>query len=84
MALNFAKETAAKDERTLTRPGFFEDYSDPDDVNRFNQMKRYGSIIKVRPEKLEEYKRLHADVWQGVLFGTKTYKSCVEQYKIRS
>ena len=30
-------------------------------------MKRYGSIIGVRPEKLEEYKRLHAGVWPGVL-----------------
>ncbi len=30
-------------------------------------MKRYGSIIKVRPEKLEEYKKLHAAVWPGVL-----------------
>jgi L-rhamnose mutarotase len=30
-------------------------------------MKRYGSVIKVRPEKLEEYKRLHAAVWPGVL-----------------
>ena len=30
-------------------------------------MKRYGSVIKVKPEKLEEYKRLHAAVWPGVL-----------------
>ncbi|WP_284645578.1 L-rhamnose mutarotase [Paenibacillus silviterrae] len=30
-------------------------------------MKRYGSVIKVREEKLEEYKRLHASVWPGVL-----------------
>lgn len=30
-------------------------------------MKRYGMVIKVRPEKLEEYKHLHANVWQGVL-----------------
>ncbi|MHB8995557.1 MAG: L-rhamnose mutarotase [Armatimonadota bacterium] len=30
-------------------------------------MKRYGSIIRVRPEKLEEYKALHADAWPGVL-----------------
>jgi L-rhamnose mutarotase len=29
-------------------------------------MKRYGSIIQVRPEKIEEYKRLHAAVWPGV------------------
>ena len=30
-------------------------------------MKRYGSVIKVVPEKLEEYKQLHAKVWPGVL-----------------
>ena len=30
-------------------------------------MKRYGMVLKVRPEKFEEYKRLHADVWPGVL-----------------
>ena len=30
-------------------------------------MKRYGMVIKVRPEKLDEYKRLHAAVWPGVL-----------------
>ncbi|KAA6300203.1 MAG: L-fucose mutarotase [Candidatus Ordinivivax streblomastigis] len=30
-------------------------------------MKRYGSVIKVRPEKFEEYKTLHAAVWPEVL-----------------
>jgi len=30
-------------------------------------MRRYGSLIKVKPEKLEEYKDLHADVWPEVL-----------------
>ncbi|HUS93252.1 MAG TPA: L-rhamnose mutarotase [Phycisphaerae bacterium] len=30
-------------------------------------MTRYGMVIKVRPEKLEEYKRLHAAVWPDVL-----------------
>ena len=30
-------------------------------------MKRYGSVIKVVPEKLEEYRQLHAAVWPGVL-----------------
>ncbi|KAA6301103.1 MAG: L-rhamnose mutarotase [Candidatus Ordinivivax streblomastigis] len=30
-------------------------------------MTRYGSVIKVSPEKFEEYKRLHAAVWPGVL-----------------
>jgi L-rhamnose mutarotase len=30
-------------------------------------MKRYGMVIRVRPEKLEEYRRLHAAVWPDVL-----------------
>ena len=30
-------------------------------------MERYGMVLKVKPEKLEEYKRLHADVWRDVL-----------------
>jgi L-rhamnose mutarotase len=30
-------------------------------------MKRYGSVLKVRPENFEEYKRLHAAVWPEVL-----------------
>lgn len=30
-------------------------------------MTRYGSALKVRPEKLEEYKELHAAVWPDVL-----------------
>ncbi|MBC8471355.1 MAG: L-rhamnose mutarotase [Planctomycetes bacterium] len=30
-------------------------------------MKRYGMVIKVKPEKLEEYKKLHSKVWPEVL-----------------
>ncbi len=30
-------------------------------------MQRYGMVLKVRPEKLAEYKRLHAAVWPAVL-----------------
>ena len=30
-------------------------------------MKRYGSVIGLRPEKIEEYKQLHAAVWPDVL-----------------
>lgn len=30
-------------------------------------MKRYGSVIGLREEKIEEYRRLHARVWEGVL-----------------
>jgi len=43
-------------------------------------MKRYGSVIEVRAEKLDEYKRLHAAVWPGVL---ATIKQCnIENYSI--
>ena len=30
-------------------------------------MKRYGMVIGVQPEKIEEYKKLHAAVWTEVL-----------------
>lgn len=36
-------------------------------------MKRYGSVIKVKLEKLEEYKRLHANAWPDVI---KMIKEC--------
>ena len=43
-------------------------------------MKRYGSVIGVRDEKLAEYKRLHAAVWPGVL---KMIKEChIQNYSI--
>lgn len=40
----------------------------------------YGSIIGIKPEDIEEYKRLHADVWPGVL---KQIKECnIRNYSI--
>ncbi|SOH94936.1 2-dehydro-3-deoxygluconokinase [Monaibacterium marinum] len=30
-------------------------------------VRRMGSVIRLKPEHLDEYKRLHADVWSGVL-----------------
>src|SRR5690242_18472554 len=30
-------------------------------------MKRYGMVIGLRPEKVDEYKKLHAAVWPDVL-----------------
>jgi len=30
-------------------------------------VRRFGSVIGLREEKLEEYKKLHAAVWPGVL-----------------
>jgi L-rhamnose mutarotase len=43
-------------------------------------MQRYGWVIGVRSEKLEEYKRLHAAVWPGVL---QMIKNChIQNYSI--
>ena len=30
-------------------------------------MRRFGQVIRLRPERIEEYVRLHADAWPGVL-----------------
>ena len=30
-------------------------------------MKRYGMVLGLRPEKLDEYKKYHADVWPEIL-----------------
>lgn len=30
-------------------------------------MKRFGSVVALRDDKIEEYRRLHAAVWPGVL-----------------
>jgi L-rhamnose mutarotase len=41
---------------------------------------RFGSVIKVKPEKLAEYKQLHANVWPAVL---KKIKDCnISNYSI--
>ena len=43
-------------------------------------MKRYGMVIGLRAEKVEEYKRLHAAVWPGVL---EKIKACnIQNYSI--
>ena len=43
-------------------------------------MKRYGQLIGVRPERLEEYKKYHTAVWPEVL---ETIKQCnIRNYSI--
>jgi len=43
-------------------------------------MKRYGMVIRVRPEKFEEYRRLHSAVWPEVL---EMIKKCnIRNYSI--
>jgi L-rhamnose mutarotase len=44
------------------------------------KVQRYGMIIGVRPEKLEEYKRLHANTWPGVL--KKIHECNIRNYSI--
>ena len=36
-------------------------------------MRRFGQVARLKPEKIAEYKALHAAVWPGVL---KTIKAC--------
>jgi L-rhamnose mutarotase len=44
------------------------------------KVQRYGSVIGVRPEKIEYYKKLHKAVWPGVL---KMIKQCnIRNYSI--
>ena len=43
-------------------------------------MKRFGQVIAVQPGQIEEYKRLHANAWPGVL---KMIKECnLQNYSI--
>jgi L-rhamnose mutarotase len=47
-------------------------------------MKRYGMVIELRPEKVDEYKKLHAAAWPGVLkmireCGIQNYSSYLRQ-----
>jgi L-rhamnose mutarotase len=43
-------------------------------------MQRFGSVIKIKSDKLEEYKRLHANAWPGVL---EMIKKCnIQNYSI--
>lgn len=43
-------------------------------------MKRYGMIIGIKPEKTEEYKKLHAAVWPDVL--QKITECNIQNYSI--
>lgn len=43
-------------------------------------MKRIATVIRLRPEKEDEYRRLHADVWPAVL--DRLTRSNVRNYSI--
>lgn len=43
-------------------------------------MRRYGQIIKIVPEKIDDYKKLHSEVWPEVL---SIIKACnIQNYSI--
>ncbi len=43
-------------------------------------IQRFGQIIRLKPEKYEEYKRLHAAVWPDVL--AKIHECNIRRYSI--
>ena len=44
------------------------------------KVQRYGMVIGIRPEKIAEYKKLHAHAWPGVL--SKIKKCHIRNYSI--
>jgi L-rhamnose mutarotase len=43
-------------------------------------MRRFASVVRLRPEKAAEYRALHADVWPGVLAALR--RAHVSNYSI--
>lgn len=59
---------------------FLTNCGDLETTKKVDQVKRHGWVIKVKPEKLEEYKDLHANPWPGV---SKIIKECnIRNYSI--
>jgi L-rhamnose mutarotase len=48
--------------------------------NVMADVKRYGTVIEVRKDKIEEYRKLHADAWPGILKMIK--ESNIRNYSI--
>ena len=43
-------------------------------------MERHGQVIKIKPEKIDEYKKLHANIWPEV---AEKIKECnIQNYSI--
>jgi len=54
--------------------------SNPETAIKVGQVQRHGWIIKVKSEKLDEYKKLHANPWPGI---NKMIKECnIRNYSI--
>ncbi len=52
----------------------------PKEVSKKQHVKRYGWVIKVKPEKLAEYKELHANPWPEV--NAKLKECNIQNYSI--
>ncbi|MEX2232390.1 MAG: L-rhamnose mutarotase [Cyclobacteriaceae bacterium] len=51
--------SASRKEENISKP--------PDEKKDNRKIQRYGMVIRIRPEKISEYKALHAKPWPGVL-----------------
>lgn len=49
-------------------------------TNAVKQVKRFGSVIRIKPEMLEQYKELHANPWLGIQ--KQITKSNIRNYSI--
>lgn len=52
----------------------------PEELSKKKNIKRYAWVIKVKPEKLDEYKDLHANPWPAV--NAKLKESNIQNYSI--
>ena len=43
-------------------------------------MRRFGQLINVRPERIDDYERLHAETWPGVL--AAIHRANIRNYSI--
>ena len=54
--------------------------TDPNDSSTHENVRRFGMVIRINPEKIEEYKALHAEPWPHVL---EIIKECnIRNYSI--
>jgi len=51
-----------------------------EDVDQIAHVRRIASVVRLRPEKADEYRRLHAAVWPEVLAALK--RAHIENYSI--
>ena len=74
-SLNFAKTLGSNDERTLTAPGYFEDFDDPEDIKLFDWPSPSKCIDT--KESLERVKRLPSNkIRMGMMWSAHFQDAC--------